>query len=455
MSPLLYNYIMKQDVISLTQSQLNKLDIINKCISGFLSVPEAAAALGLSERQVQRLKKKVSAEGAAALVHKNSLKPSPHAIQPEVIQKITALKQTEVFASANFSHFRELLSEFHDIELSYSALYRVLLDAGIKSPKTRRRFKPHRRRKRRAQAGLLLQVDATPFAWFKGSQRRYSIHGAIDDATGQITALFMCKNECLYGYFQMMRRTIENFGCPISLYADRHTIFQSPNKAKAIIDPSIAVKDTQFGRALKELSIELIPTRSAQAKGRVERLWQTLQSRLPVEFAMRDISTIDAANEFLASYIYTFNSQFAVEPESCERMFFKPENVINLDYVLCVKEQRIVDSGGVFSYGGKSFKVDETIYSGMIPPKAKVKVLISSEFGVKLEYRNIVFDVNAYIPPKRNPKPKKESDPPKSRPVPDSHYYKYGQALAPRLSFTETNDEIISMLEDLFLQNHA
>ena len=455
MSPLLQNHFMKQDVICLTQKQLNKLDAINKAIAGFITVPEAAEALGLSERQVQRLKKKVREEGAAALVHKNSLKPSPNAIPGDTMKKIIDLKKSETYASANFSHFREILSEFHDIETSYSSLYTILRNADISSPKTRRRFKPHRRRKRRAQAGLLLQTDATPFAWFKGDAKRYSIHGGIDDATGQITALYMCRNECLYGYFQMMRRTIRNFGCPVSLYADRHTIFQSPNKAKAVIDPSIAVKDTQFGRALKELSVELIPARSAQAKGRVERLWETLQSRLPVEFAMRDIRTIDAANEFFESYLYTFNSQFAVEPESCENMFFKPENIMNLDYVLCVKEQRIVDSGGVFSYRGRSFKVDETIRSGIVPPKTKVNVLVSSEFGIKLEYRNIVFDVNPYIPPKRRPSPKRERQPPKPRTVPDSHYYKYGQALAPKLSFKETDSEIISMLEDIFLQNQV
>lgn len=439
----------------MTQKQLNKLDIINKAIAGFLTVPEAAAALGLSERQVQRLKKKVREEGAAALVHKNSLKPSHHAIPSDTIQKIISLKKTEALTDANFTHFREILSEFHAIEISYSSLYQILRDADIKSPKTRRRMKPHRRRKRRSQAGLLLQVDATPFPWFKGERSKYALHGGIDDATGQITGLYLCKNECLLGYHQMLRRTIENFGCPVSLYADRHTIFQSPNKEKAVIDPSITVNDTQFGRALKELSIELIPARSPQAKGRIERLWETLQSRLPVEFAMRDIRTIDAANDFLASYIYAFNSQFAVEPESCDNMFFKPEKGINLDYILCAKEQRIIDSGGVFSYKGKSFKVDETIYSGMIPPKAKVKVLVSPDFGIKLEYRKIVFDVTSYIPPKRRPAPRREAEPQKSRPVPDSHYYKYGQALTPKLIFTETDSEIIAILEDIFLQKYA
>lgn len=251
----------------------------------------------------------------------------------------------------------------------------------------------------------------------------------------------------------MLRRTIETFGCPISLYADRHTIFQSPNKEKAVIDPSIPIHDTQFGRALKELSIELIAARSAQAKGRVERLWATLQSRLPVEFALRDIHTIDAANEFLSTYLYAFNSQFAVEPASAESMFFQPEKGICLDYILCVKEQRIVDSGGVFSYRGKSFKVNESIYSGMIPPKAKVQVLASADFGLKLEYRKIVFDVIPYAPPKRLPKPKPDKKP--AKPVPDTHYFKYGQKLAPQLLFTETNHEIITMLEDIFLKKQA
>jgi len=453
MSPLGQTHFMKQDVISLTQKQLNRLDIINKAIAGFIPVSEASDSLGLSERQVQRLKKKVRDQGAAALIHKNSLKVPHNAIPQQTVDKIIALKSSGVYEGSNFNHFRQLLSEHENIEISYSALYRILKAAGIKSPKTRRRFKVHRRRKRRPQAGLLLQVDATPYAWFKGNAKYYALHGAIDDATGQITALFMCKNECLHGYFQMLKRSISNYGIPISLYADRHTIFQSPNKAKALIDPSIKVNDTQLGRCLKELSVQLIAARSPQAKGRVERLWQTLQSRLPIEFALRSISTIDAANEFLASYIYAFNSEFAVEPENTDSMFIRPNDSMNLDYVLCIKETRIIDSGGVFSYGGRSFKVDESIYSGMIPPNAKVTILTSSTFGIKLTYRNIVFDVMPYVPPKKKAHTPKDPYVPKA--VPDDHYYKYGQLIAPKLSFIETDGEIIAMLNDIFLKKQA
>lgn len=437
----------------MTRQQLNKLDIINKANAGFISVPDAASALGLSERQIQRLKKKVRNAGAAALVHQNSLKVPHNAISAETIKKIIELKRSELYQVTNFRHFVELLSEHHEIEISYTALYRILTGDGIRSPKKRRRLKPHRRRKRRPQAGLLLQVDATPFAWFKGDSKMYAMHGAIDDATGQVTGLYLCKNECLMGYFNMLERTITNFGIPQSIYADRHTIFQSPNKEKAVIDPSIQVLDTQFGRCLKELSIQLIAARSPQAKGRIERLWQTLQDRLITEFAIRSITTIDEANEFLSAYIYTFNSEFAVEPADRDSMFLPPDEGMNLDYILCIKETRTVDSGGVFSYQGKTFKVEETLGTGIIPPNAKCRVLTSPKFGLKVEYRNVVFGVSRYIPPKRKPaEPKKQHV---SFPQPDNHYFKYGQALYPKLVYDQTDREILKMLEDLFLKKQA
>lgn len=444
---------MKQEVISLTRKQLNTLDIINKAISGFISVPDAASALGLSERQVQRLKKKVRNAGAAALVHQNSMKVPHNAIPAKTLETILELKRSDLFLNTNFYHFKELLSEHHEIDISYSALYRILTKDGIHSPKKRRRLKPHRRRKRRPQAGLLLQVDATPFAWFKGDPKRYALHGAIDDATSQITGLYLCKNECLMGYFNMLERTIANFGIPQSIYADRHTIFQSPNKEKAVIDPSVKVQDTQLGRCLRELGVQLIAARSPQAKGRIERLWQTLQDRLVTEFAIRNITTIEEANEFLATYIYAFNSEFAVEPADTDSMFLPPDDGLNLDYILCIKEIRSVDAGGVFSYRNKTFKVEETLGTGIIPTKAKCHVLTSPKFGVKVQYRNIVFAVSRYIPPKR--KSAEPKAPYVYPPQPDSHYYKYGQSLYPKLDFSQSDGEILKMLEDLFLKKQA
>ena len=440
---------MGTDIKKLTPELAARYEVLLKANAGILTVKEAAEALGISERQVQRLKKEVKESGAAALIHGNTRGHSNNCISEEVRAEIVRLKQTKPYKSCNFNHFMDLLAEHHSIEIGYTTLYRILTEAELKSPKKRRRYKPHRRRKRRPQAGMLIQTDATPHPWFDGDKKKYALHGGIDDATGQITGLYMCRNECLQGYFEMLRRTISNYGIPQSLYADRHTIFQSPNRGKEDIDPSVPINDTQFGRCLNELSVQLIAARSPQAKGRVERLWQTLQSRLPVEFAIRGITTVEEANAFLERYIYDFNSQFAVEPEDAESVFRKLPEGKNLEHILCLKEQRSVDAGGIFSYGGKQFKVCDEHFGWLLPPRAKVNVLLSSVFGIKVEYRGIVYEVERFTAPKRPTQKKKPNR--KPTPIPDSHYYKYGKYDALPICYSETDKEILDMLHDIFL----
>jgi len=446
---------MKQDVITLNQKQLVRLEIINKTNSGFITVGEAAQALGLSHRQVQRLKKEVKEYGAAALIHKNSLKPPCNALTQQLKDKIFEIRKKDIFKDCNFTHFRDLLDEHYDIRISYSTLHKLLTDEGIISPKKKRKYKPHRRRKRLSQAGLLLQLDGTSFDWFKGSKAMYCLHGAIDDATGQVTALYMCKNECLYGYFHMFQMTINNYGIPISVYADRHTIFRSPNRDKAEIDPSINVADTQFGMAMRDLCVQIIPARSPQAKGRIERLWGTLQSRLPVEFALRDITTMTEANAFLETYIYEFNSQFAVEPKVKQSVFRRPDPAIDLDYVFSIREQRIIDAGGIFSYRNKTFKVEEGAYAGRLAAKTKITVLLNpdlGELGIKAMYKGLLFDVTRFIPEKRkNPKPKPKTSK-TVHPSKKDHPWLRDSTAAEKLLYTTSDREILNILEDAFLK---
>lgn len=446
---------MKTDVIALSQKQLNRLDIINKAIAGFITVSEAASALGISERQVKRLKKDVKLNGPAALVHKNSLRKPACAIPDDTANTIVALKKTKTYQKANFKHFQELLLEHNAIKISYSALYDLLTSNGIKSPKTRRRYKPHRRRKRKKQSGLLLQVDASPFAWF-GGRAKYALHGAIDDATGQVTALYMCKNECLFGYFEMLRRIITNFGLPVSLYSDRHSIFRSPKADKISIEDQLAgvvANDTQFGRTLKELGITLIPARSPQAKGRIERLWETLQSRLPVEFALRNIQTVEEANDFLSLYVFKFNEIFSVEPEDCESAFMPVPEGHNIDYFLCIKEQRTMDAGGVFSYYNKGFKIVESSYSDMIPPNAKITVLASPNFGIKVKYKDFVFDTVRFVKPKKATAQPKAEKPRVSKPPAASHPWK--NSATHKNPLEECDKEMLAMISQIFKKSYA
>lgn len=437
----------------MSQEQLKRYTVIEKTLEGSMTIREAAKHLGLSVRQVIRLKKGVEERGAAALIHKNRGRKPAHAIPDGVKETIIALKISDKYKEANFKHFQELLERFENIKISYSPLYKILKGAGIQSPKKRRRFKPHRRRKRKAQKGLLIQMDATPYNWF-GDGKMYSLHGAIDDATGEIVGLYMTKNECLQGYFETTRQMLLNHGIPISIYCDRHAIFLSTKAGKLTIEDQLEGKvcnDTQFGRAMKELGITIISARSAMAKGRVEKLWDTLQSRLPVEFKIAGITTIDEANEFLKSYIPQFNKLFAVEPENPESAFRPLSSNIDLDSVLCVKQKRKVDSGGVFSFYGKHFKVEPKENQPYIPPNTYTNIFISSISGVRVEYNGRIYETVPFVKPKkaaeRIPKEHKAT----TYTPPDNHYYKYGQSLLRRVTFEDSDRDILDMLEEIFL----
>lgn len=448
---------MKKEVhYLLTQKQLNRYRIIQNLIEGNLKPCEAAKALDLSERQIYRLKKGVEDEGVSFLIHKNTNKKPLHTFDDDFKQKIVKLKKTDKYKDANFKHFQELLLEHEDISISYNALYNLLTSNGIVSPKKRRKPKNHHRRKRKSRKGMLIQMDATPFEWFDDNNK-YSLHGAIDDASGEIVGLYITKNECLHGYLEITRQMILNHGIPACVYTDRHTIFRSPNASKVSIEEQLdgkIINDTQFGRAMKELGIAIITARSPQAKGRVERLWNTLQSRLPVEFKIAGITTVEEANEFLLKYISKFNLMFAVEPEDIELAYRKlPDNLI-LDHILCVKQTRTIDNGSVFSIHNRHFQILKNPGLPEIPKKSKITVIISTSVGIKAEYQGNVYEVINFIKPKKKHETKQESIKSKYTP-PDDHYFKYGHDKFKKISFDESYEEVISVLEEIFLSKYA
>ena len=439
----------------LNQKQLNRFKVISMVIEGDLKIANAAKSLNLSERQIIRLKKGVMKQGIAFLIHKNSGKSPSHALDNNLKQQIINLRNSNNYKDANFLHFKELLEVNENIRISYSALYSLLTKAGFKSPKKHRKPKQHHRRKRMSKEGLLIQMDATPFEWFSDGEK-YSLHGAIDDATGKITGLYLCKNECLQGYFETTRQMLLNYGIPISIYADRHTIFRSPNADKISIEDQLkgkTVNETQFQRAMSELGVTIIPARSPQAKGRVERLWETLQSRLPVEFKIAGITNIEDANIFLLEYIQKFNIKFAVEPEDSISAYRSIPESLSVEHVLSVKQDRVVDNGSVFSIYNKHFQVVYGDETSSIPPKSKVKVLISPLFGIKVSYEDKIYDVLPFIKPRR--KSSKNNTMQKSiyRP-PMDHYFKSWNPKV-KIAFTESNAEIIEMLLDIFYKKYA
>lgn len=375
------------------QKEIKRATLIEACINGQCTVKQVANALGLSERRVKQIKKEVKENGVKSIAHGNRGRKPKNAIPDETKKKILELRRSYEYELSNFKHFQEILKERENINISYSALYNILHNASIKSPKKHRKSKLHHRRKRKEAEGMMLQADGTPFDWF-GNGEQYSLHGFIDDATGKITGLYMCKNECLLGYLEVLRQTLEIYGIPISLYPDKYSVFFPPKK----VDDHVTIEEqlngrekgiTQFGRIVEELGITMFPANSPQAKGRVERLWETLQSRLVTEFRINHISTIEQANNFLPSYINIYNSKFAVEPLNKTSMFLKLPKRYNLDELLCVKFERTIDNAGVFSLNNSKFQVLDK----HLPPKTRITIYLSQKNGMVVKANSKVYDV--------------------------------------------------------------
>jgi transposase len=449
---------MREEIFNMTPMEMTRLRVINQIIDKVISIREAAELLNLSERQVMRLKKGVREQGPGFIIHKNRGRKPSHAISEETRSTIVELKKSK-YKEANFKHFQELLEEYENISISYPSVYRILSQAGITSPKKHKEPKAHHRRKRKPQEGMLVQIDASPHTWIIGGEP-FSLHGAIDDATGKVLALFFAKNECLEGHFNIMEQIITQYGLPVSIYCDRHTIFISPKNGKLSIEEQLQGKQvnlTQFGRAMQELGISVIPAKSPQAKGRIERLWETLQSRLPVEFKIAEINTMEAANAFLSQFMERYNNRFAVQPENPVSAFRPLDKGIDLDTTLCIKEERVIIEGGAFSYRGKYYQLVTKSKGIAVLPKAKITVLDNPKRGIRAMYKGEVFETIML-----EERPKKSA--PKSKPSKKervyskpsaNHPWRKGFTKKPKLYYEETDSEILEILDELFSSTRA
>lgn len=340
----------------MTKAELKKVLVVEKILDGRMTNKEGAAALGLTERQIIRLKKKYCMGGAQELAHKNRGRKPAHAL-PEKVKEQTAELYTAKYHGSNNCHFAELLAEHESINLSSSSVRRILLGKGIKQAKQRRRSKAHQPRQRKPQAGMLWQIDATPYAWLEDRAPAFALHAAIDDATGTVVGAVFRPAECREGYSLVMHQGIKKYGVPLGLYSDRHTIFRSPNE-KLTVEQELAGESkplSHFGKAMADLHIEHIKAVTPQAKGRVERLWVTLQDRLVIELRLLGVTTMEEANAVLPRLLHKHNRKFAVPPREAESAYVKLDPSINLDHVFTIREFRQLGSGNTLSYNSKVY----------------------------------------------------------------------------------------------------
>jgi len=363
--------------LKMSVKQARKLVVLERLCDGRISNREAASYLDLSIRQTQRVKSLFSKLGPESLVHGNTGgKPSNYAA--DHIRDFVALQATTRWKGASSSHMSELLLSEKGLHLSAKTITRILKERGIKSPFTHKGPKKHRRRERKKRLGEMVQIDASPFDWLcNGSM--LSLHGAIDDATGKILALWLEPTECLFGYFHVLDRMIRKYGVPGILYSDAHTIFFSPKSGKLSVEEELkgcTVALTQFGKALDILNTQPLKASSAQAKGRVERLWGTLQHRLVVDMRLAGIASIEEANAFLATYPDKHNARFAVEPEREESAFLPAPSPDDLPYILCKRAFRKASGDSTISWKGKKLMLlDEKHRQKLLKRGSAIEVL--------------------------------------------------------------------------------
>lgn len=343
-----------KEQVTLSGKEQRRLVVLNAMNRGEVSSHEAADVLELSTRQVRRICAAYRKEGAAALEHGNRGRRPPNAVDETVRQRVVELAQTR-YPGCNHVHLSELLAEREGIELSRSTVRRVLDGAGIVSPRTRRAPKHRRRRDRYPQAGMLLQIDGSPHDWLEGRGPVLTLQAGIDDATGEVHGAVFREREDAAGYLWLIRQVVTAYGIPMAAYHDRHVIFGlTPLKNDPLGRRS---EPTQVERAFIELGIGSIRARSPQAKGRIERLFGTLQDRLVSELRLAEVATCAGANRYLAGFLPRFNERFAV-PAEVEASAYRPlPEGTDLERVCCFKYVRTVAADNTVRFGTKRIQI--------------------------------------------------------------------------------------------------
>ena len=369
--------------VELRMNEEYKYKIIKKLVETNGNKKRAASQLNCTVRTINRLIIKYKTNGKSAFVHGNRGRLPSTTIPLDMKNKIVSLYINE-FSNSNFSHFCEIVHREFNIKISDTTLNKWLRDEDVISPKARRHTKKllkqqlkikmknskskkvkndlkdsialidendaHPRRPRSKYAGEMIQMDASSYYWIENEI--WHLHVAIDDADGKIVGAYFDYQETLKGYYNVLYQILNNHGIPALFYTDKRTVFEYKRKDRAFDDEDTF---TQFSYACHNLGIDIKTTSVPQAKGRVERLNQTLQSRLPVELKYARITNIEDANEFLNSYIKKFNDQFALQLNTTKSVYEKQPDIEEINHTLAVLSPRKIDAAHCIRFKNKYY----------------------------------------------------------------------------------------------------
>jgi transposase len=312
---------------------------------------EAAEMLGVAERTFRRWRDRYAEEGAAGLVDRRLGRPSPRRAPAEELERMLGLYRDK-YSDFTVKHFHEQLVKRHGYKLGYTVTKVHLHRAGLVRP-ARKRSAHRKKRPRRPMVGMMLHQDGSRHAWLDG-QPPLDLIVTLDDATSEIYSIFLVAEEGTMSSFQGLREVVERHGLFCALYTDRAShYFHTPKAGEPVSRGQL----TQVGRALARLGIEHIAAYSPEARGRSERLFRTLQDRLPKELRLAGITTIEAANVWLReTYMAAHNAAFAIAPEE-EGSAFVADAAGAWHEILCLEEERVVGNDNTLAWGGRRLQL--------------------------------------------------------------------------------------------------
>jgi transposase len=339
--------------IIMSNKELKKLEVIPKIIEKTYTQAKAAQILDLSIRQVKRLCKNYRREGVQGLVSKKRGKPSNRQLPQEEKERIASCIY-EKYRDFGPTLAHEKLCQYDHVTMSTSTIRNIMIKNNIWQPKRAKRATIHQMRARRSCLGELIQIDGSPHKWFEERGPDCSLLAFIDDATGKLMELQFVEAETTWGYMNLTRRYLLNHGRPLAFYSDKHSIFRINRK-----ETERKGNLTEFGRVLKQLDIDLICANTPQAKGRVERVFKTLQDRLIKEMRLKNISRIEEANTYLPSFIEDFNQRFSRQAKNSYNAHRSIET-LSLDHIFTIQQTRRLTKNLILQYKNVLYQIKTT-----------------------------------------------------------------------------------------------
>jgi hypothetical protein len=353
----------EEDMIMARQGELRRLHVVQKVLERVIKQVEAAEILSLSSRQIRRIVKRIRIEGDKGIAHKSRGRPSNRRIPGKIRDKVIRLYRKQ-YADFGPTLASEKLLERDGIRVNDETLRMWLIKTGDWK-KTRKRRGHRQWRERKPHYGEMVQIDGSHHDWFEGRGPGCVLMGYIDDATGAVFGRF-------YGYegtlpaMDSFKRYIKKHGLPLSVYLDKYKTYKST--AKPTLEDELNDQEplSDFERALRELGVEVVHANSPQAKGRIERLFGTLQDRLVKEMRLRGIRTLEEANIFLEEYLPIYNRRFSVPPKERDNLHRPLGRGLDLDAILCKKTERTLRNDFTVAHNSRLYQVEQAIQASKV-----------------------------------------------------------------------------------------